>query len=93
MIKRKSYAKLEECYKLPNMLEIQLNSYYDFLQLDVPKAKRKREGLESAFREVFPIETPDGEYKLDYLNYTIGKPKYPIPECKKRGMSYAGALR
>ncbi|MDD5428862.1 MAG: DNA-directed RNA polymerase subunit beta [Candidatus Omnitrophica bacterium] len=93
MIKRKSYAKLEECYKLPNMLEIQLNSYYDFLQLDVPKSKRKKEGLEAAFREVFPIETPDGEYKLDYLNYTIGKPKYVISECKKRGMSYAGALR
>ncbi|MFA6320747.1 MAG: DNA-directed RNA polymerase subunit beta [Candidatus Omnitrophota bacterium] len=93
MIKRKSYAKLEECYKLPNMLEIQLNSYYDFLQLDTPKGKRKKEGLEAAFREVFPIETPDGEYKLDYLNYTIGKPKYIISECKKRGMSYAGALR
>ena len=93
MQKRKSYAKLEECYRLPNMLEIQLNSYYDFLQLDVPKAKRKKEGLEAAFREVFPIETPDGEYKLDYLSYTIGKPKYSIPECKKRGMSYAGSLR
>ncbi len=93
MQKRKSYAKLDECYKLPNMLEIQLNSYTDFLQLDVPKAKRKKEGLEAAFREVFPIETPDGEYKLEYLNYTIGKPKYIIPECKKRGMSYAGSLR
>ena len=93
MQKRKSYAKLEECYRLPNMLEIQLNSYYDFLQLEIPKAKRKKEGLEAAFREVFPIETPDGEYKLDYLSYTIGKPKYSISECKKRGMSYAGALR
>ncbi|MDO8525645.1 MAG: DNA-directed RNA polymerase subunit beta [Candidatus Omnitrophota bacterium] len=93
MQKRKSYAKLEECYKLPNMLEIQINSYYDFLQLDIPRAKRKKEGLEAAFREVFPIETPDGEYKLDYLSYAIGKPKYNISECKKRGVSYAGSLR
>jgi len=93
MQKRKSYAKLAECYKLPNMLEIQLDSYADFLQLDVPKAKRKKEGLEAAFREVFPIETTDGEYKLEYLHYIIGKPKYIIPECKKRGMSYAGPLR
>jgi DNA-directed RNA polymerase subunit beta len=93
MIKRKSYQKIEECYKLPNMLEVQLDSYEEFLQKDIPKSKRKNQGLESAFREVFPIETPDGEYKLDYLSYSIGKTKYGISECKKRGMSYAGALR
>jgi len=93
MEKRKSYAKIEECYKLPNLLEVQLNSYEEFLQNDVPKTKRKNQGLESAFREAFPIETPDGEYKLEYLSYGIGKPKYVISECKKRGMSYAGSLR
>ena len=93
MTKRKSYAKLEECYKLPNMLDIQLDSYRDFLQLDIPKAKRKKEGLESAFREIYPLETPDKEYRLDYLSYVIGKPKYSISECKIRGMSFAGALR
>jgi len=93
MIKRKSYAKIAECFELPNLLEIQLNSYREFLQSDTPKTKRKNQGLESAFREVFPIETPDGEYKLDYLSYSIGKPKYPILECKKRGMSYASPLR
>ena len=60
MVKRKSYAKIEECYKLPNLLEIQLKSYDDFLQKDVPKTKRENSGLESAFREVFPIESPDG---------------------------------
>lgn len=93
MTKRKSYAKIEECYRLPNLLEIQLNSYEEFLQSDLPKSKRENQGLESAFREVFPIETVDGEYKLEYLSYSIGKPKYSIPECKKRGMSFAGALR
>ena len=93
MIKRKSYARIEECYELPNLLEIQLNSYREFLQQDVPKAKRKNSGLESAFREIFPIETPDGEYKLEYINYSIGKPKYDLSECRKRGMSYAGSLR
>lgn len=93
MPKRKSYAKIEECYKLPNLLDIQLNSYKEFLQSDVPKSKRENKGLESAFREVFPIQSPDGEYSLEYLSYSIGKPKYEIPECKKRGMSFAGALR
>ena len=91
MAKRKNYAKIEECYKLPNLLEIQLDSYRDFLQADVAKSKRENTGLESAFREIFPIESPDGEYKLHYLCYMIGKPKYDIYECKKRGVSYAGA--
>ncbi|MFH1593624.1 MAG: DNA-directed RNA polymerase subunit beta, partial [Candidatus Omnitrophota bacterium] len=93
MPKRKSYAKIEECYKLPNLLEIQLASYREFLQSGLPKSKRGNRGLESAFKEVFPIQSLDGEYKLEYLSYSIGKPKYEIPECKKRGMSYAGALR
>jgi len=93
MAKRKSYAKIAECYKIPNLLEIQLDSYNDFLQVDLPKTKRKNQGLESAFREAFPIESPDGEYKLDYLSYSIGKPKYDIHECKKRGMSYAAPLK
>src|SRR3989338_5712282 len=93
MIKRKSYAKIEECYELPNLLDIQLDSYKEFLQTDVPKAKRKNTGLESAFREVFPIENTDGEYKLEYLSYHIGKPKYAIYECQKRGISYAAPLK
>jgi DNA-directed RNA polymerase subunit beta len=93
MAKRKSYAKIEECYRLPNLLDVQLQSYVEFLQKDVPKSKRENEGLESAFREVFPIESPDGEYKFEYLSYSIGKPKHDIYECKKRGVSYAGALK
>jgi DNA-directed RNA polymerase subunit beta len=93
MIKRKSYAKIGECYELPNLLELQLESYREFLQTDVAKSKRKNVGLESAFREVFPIENSDGEYKLEYLSYNIGKPKYPIYECQKRGVSYAAPLK
>ncbi|MBI4974404.1 MAG: hypothetical protein HZC19_01105, partial [Candidatus Omnitrophica bacterium] len=46
MIKRKSFAKIEECYKLPNLLEVQLRSYEEFLQKDTPKTKRKNKGLE-----------------------------------------------
>ncbi|MDD2731318.1 MAG: DNA-directed RNA polymerase subunit beta, partial [Candidatus Portnoybacteria bacterium] len=93
MLKRESYAKIKESFDIPNLLEIQLKSYVDFLQKETPKTKRKNQGLESAFREIFPIESADGEYKLEYLSYSIGKPKYGIPECKKRGISYAGALR
>ena len=93
MTKRKNYAKIKECYDMPNLVEIQLNSYEDFLQLNVPKNKRKNLGLEGLFREVFPIESSDGSYKLEYVNYTIGKPKYDLSECQKRDMSFAGPLR
>ncbi|MFA6079453.1 MAG: DNA-directed RNA polymerase subunit beta, partial [Candidatus Omnitrophota bacterium] len=93
MTKRKSYAKIAECFEMPNLLDIQLHSYEEFLQADIAKSKRKNQGLESAFREVFPIESADGEYKLEYVKYSVGKPKYGLLECKKRGMTYGGSLR
>ncbi|MCK4463524.1 MAG: DNA-directed RNA polymerase subunit beta, partial [Candidatus Omnitrophica bacterium] len=93
MINRRDYAKIKECYKLPNLVEIQLSSYKHFLQLNTPKNKRKDHGLESLFKEAFPIENSDGKYKLEYVNYVVGKPKYDISECQKRDTSYAGSLR
>ncbi len=93
MIKRKSYSKLKECYEMPQLVEMQLNSYLGFLQEDTPKSKRKNDGLEGLFRETFPIESSDGKYKLEYVTYTIGKPKYDVYECQKRDISYAGSLR
>ena len=93
MIKRKNYAKIKETFELPNLIGIQLSSYERLLQANVAKAKRKARGLEGLFREMFPIETPDKAYSLEYMSYVIGKPKYTIAECLKTGMSYAGALR
>jgi len=93
MAKRQNYAKIKECYKLPNLVNIQLVSYENFLQLHGPKNKRQNDGLESLFREVFPIESSTGDYKLEYVLYTIGKPKYDIWECQKRDASFAGSLR
>ena len=93
MIKRKNYAKIKECFDIPNLIEIQRASYKKFLQLDIAKRKRQSIGLESLFREMLPIESQDMTYSLEYMNYTIGKPKYTIEACLKTGMSYAGALR
>jgi len=93
MIKRKDYAKIKKCTDFPNLIKIQLLSYEKFLQLDVPKNKRGTRGLAGLLEEMFPIETPDKAYSLQYMNYTIGKPKYGIEECLKTGMTYAGALR
>ena len=93
MVKRKNYAKIEQVFDFPNLIEIQTESYANFLQLGVSKGKRKLAGLEELLKETFPLETPDKAYSLQYINYTIGKPKYTISECLKTSMTYAGALR
>ncbi len=93
MIERKNFGKIREFFEMPHLLDIQRHSYEEFLQLNAPKTRRKVQGLESAFREVFPIESANGEYKLEYLAYSLGTPKYDVYECQKRGMTYAGALK
>ncbi len=90
---RKSFAKIPDCMELPNLVEIQIKSYEQFLQLDKPKKRRKRQGLDAAFQDCFPIESFDGSCCLEYVGYTLGKPKYSIAECHKRGMTYAAPLK
>ncbi|MFH1995585.1 MAG: DNA-directed RNA polymerase subunit beta [Candidatus Omnitrophota bacterium] len=93
MIKQKNFAKLKECFDMPQMLDIQRDSFNEFLQMDIPKTKRKNQGLESIFKDAFPIISTSKEHRLEYINYSIGKPKYSVYECQKRGVSYAGALK
>ncbi len=93
MIERVSFAKLKDCMEIPSLVEIQLTSYEQFLQLDRPKRRRKRQGLEAAFQDCFPVASFDGSCKLEYVGYNLGKPKYSIPECHKRGMTYAAPLK
>ncbi|NQT90890.1 MAG: DNA-directed RNA polymerase subunit beta, partial [Candidatus Omnitrophica bacterium] len=93
MDERKDFSKLKAFYSIPDLLAVQVDSFRDFLQADVPKTKRKDHGLQGVFSEVFPIESYDGNYRLEFVNYSLGKPKYDIDECKDRGMSYASALK
>ncbi len=93
MIKRKSFAKLKEVYDLPHLLDVQLESYKEFLQMDVPVNERKRIGLQEVFEEIFPIENNERSVKIEFLNYTLGKPKYTISESKKRALSFAAPLK
>ena len=88
-----SFAKLTEGLAAPDLVEVQKRSYWDFLQLDVPKPKRQNIGLQAAFLETFPIESPDKTYRLDYLQYALGKPKYTVNECLRNGLSYAAPLK
>ncbi len=90
---RKSFAKLFDCMEIPNLVEIQIKSYEQFLQNDRPKRRKREFGLEAVFQESFPIESFDGSCKLEYLGYALGKPKYSVSECHKRGMTYAAPLK
>jgi len=88
-----SFAKLTEGLAPPDLVEVQKRSYWDFLQLDVPRHKRRNLGLQGAFLETFPIESRDKAYRLEFVHYGLGKPKYRMGECLRNGLSYAAPLK
>ncbi len=88
-----SFSKIAKAMDMPDLIEIQTNSYEAFLQLGRSPRRRKKQGLEVVFSECFPIESFDGSCRLEYVSYELGKPKYPISECSKRGMTYAAPLK
>jgi DNA-directed RNA polymerase beta subunit len=81
MADRTSFGKLKEVIQPPNLIEIQINSYLEFLQKEVSISQRKPVGLEAVFREVFPIQSYDERLTLEYVSYTIGEPKSSELEC------------
>ncbi len=93
LITRKSFTKIQDTMDMPNLVEIQIKSYEEFLQSGRTNRRRKSQGLEEAFADCFPIESFDGTCRLEYQGYSLGKPKYSIPECQKRGMTYAAPLK
>lgn len=93
MVKRKSYSQVAEVMELPNLLEIQTESYNNFLQQDVPPRLRRKHGLHGAFLNLFPVSDIKGYYLLEYDGYKLGVPKYSLKECKERGMTYAAPLK
>jgi DNA-directed RNA polymerase subunit beta len=93
MLKRKSFAKLKEAYDLPNLLDVQLEAYREFLQADIAVKERKNQGLQEVFTEIFPIENADRSIKLEFISYSLGKPKYDLIESMSRALSYAAPLK
>src|SRR5664280_3378286 len=90
---RINFGKIKEIVIPPNMIELQTNSYAEFLQADLTPSKRQKHvGLESVFREVFPIESYDGKVVLDYDTYEIGAPKVDWLECLREGTTYGAPL-
>lgn len=89
---RINFGKIKEIIAPPNLIEIQVNSYREFLQADVAPSKRKNIGLQAVFTEVFPIESYDGKSVLDYHSYDIGEPKQDWLECLREGITFGAPL-
>jgi DNA-directed RNA polymerase subunit beta len=86
-----NFGKIKSKIDLPNLIEIQLTSYEWFLQSKV--SKKKSQGLQSVFEEIFPIESPHDDVVLEFVNYEIGEPKYSEYECKERDVTFAAPLK
>ena len=89
---RKSFEKISSVMSLPDILEVQTNSYKHFLQSAVNKDKRLDQGLEHVFKSIFPIVSVSGNAKIDYLGYELGEPEFDVFECLPRGRTYEAPL-
>lgn len=90
---RKNFAKIKKIIDIPNLIDIQKNSYKRFLQTDVPVDARKNYGLEAVFRSVFPIRDFSETASLEYVSFSLGTPKYDVVECHQRGMTFAAPMK
>jgi DNA-directed RNA polymerase subunit beta len=90
---RKNFSKIKKVIDIPNLIDIQKNSYKRFLQIDVPAEARKYSGLEAVFKSVFPIRDFSETASLEYVSYSLGTPKYDVEECHQRGMTFAAPMK
>ena len=90
---RKDFGKRPSILDVPPLLATQINSYRQFLQLDVPEQDRIEKGLHAAFNSVFPIESYSGSATLEYVSYSLSSPVFDVKECQMRGITFAASLR
>ena len=92
MSDRINFGKLKEVIAPPNLIQIQSDSFKEFLQEDLAPAQRQHVGLEAVLREVFPIESYDGRCSLEYVSYTLSGPKMTEMEAIREGVTYSISL-
>ena len=92
MVERINFGQLSDVIELPDLIEIQTRSYREFLQMEAAPTKRRAVGLQAVFKEVFPIESYDGNCTLDFVKYEITPPKQSAFESLKEGESHTAAL-
>ena len=90
---RKFFGHITEVAEMPNLIEVQKQSYDQFLMVDEPEGGRLDEGLQSVFRSVFPIKDFGERAQLEFVRYAFEQPKYDVEECQQRGMTFAAPLK
>ena len=92
---RKSFGKLVEGLSIPNLIEVQKNSYNEFLTSKAVKRKNEEllKGIEKVFKSIFPIEDGTEKSTLEYISYKLEKPKFDVLECKQRSLTYCASLK
>ena len=92
---RKNFGKLVEGLSIPNLIEVQKNSYNEFLESKSLKEQLSElsKGIDKVFKSIFPIEDGNDKATLEYISYKLEKPKFDVIECKQRSLSYSAALK
>ncbi|HEY8396641.1 MAG TPA: DNA-directed RNA polymerase subunit beta [Flavihumibacter sp.] len=90
---RINFGKIKHLAEAPDLLEVQIQSFKDFFQLETTPDKRNNEGLFKVFKENFPITDTRNIFVLEFLDYFIDPPRYTIEECMERGLTYAVPLK
>jgi len=93
LIERKDFSKIPHRLEIPDLIEIQKRSYDCFLQMEAEPNRREDRGLQAALTSVFPIADYNSTAVLEFVNYSLGTPKYDVRECMEQGMSYAAPLK
>ncbi|HDP99144.1 MAG TPA: DNA-directed RNA polymerase subunit beta [bacterium] len=91
--KRISFSKIVRIADMPDLLNIQLASFKDFIQPDVDPDARENKGLQAVFTSIFPIVDSRENFILEFVSYYLENPKYCVKECQERGASYAAPLK
>ncbi|MFQ5461135.1 MAG: DNA-directed RNA polymerase subunit beta [Phycisphaerae bacterium] len=89
----RNYAKVGDSVPVPQLFGIQMRAYERFLQQDVHPLEREPHGLEALLREMFPIESYDGNIAMHYVSYELGKPRYTPDECRELRLTYGMPFR
>ena len=89
---RKSFGKLKESLSIPNLIEVQKNSYKELTDFNVSGIDLTK-GFDRVFKSIFPIEDLNDKATLEYVSYRLDKPKFDVEECIARGLTYSSALK
>jgi DNA-directed RNA polymerase subunit beta len=90
---RRSFGRIPEIARMPNLIEVQKSSYDHFLQIGVLPENRENVGLQEVFTSVFPIKDFSDRAELQFVKYELEEPKYDVEECQQRGMTFAAPLK